>query len=850
MIALLLSGLESVFRWLLEASWQASVLVALVLLVQMALRGRLNPRWHHALWLLVVARLLLPTLPASALSLFQFAPPPPVMVTQAVTEPFFAPAPEAGKVADTVTVSPPAYPYSAFTALTLLWLAGACALLLITWQVNRRFARHVAAARSIDDPRLLQLATAARSELGLRRSLRMIESAEVQSPAVMGLFRPTLILPVGVRTQFTDDELRFIFLHEFAHLKRGDLILQWLVALLQILHWFNPVLWYAFRRLRADREPATDALVLSRTGEAHKESYGQVLLKLLEHYHARHSLPTLVGILGDKDQFKRRFTLIARFTSGAYGWSLLGVTLIALLSILCLTKSKATESPETTQLPAPQNQPISLAQESAATTAETAGKKPAVKFTIHLVEIDQKDYAQQATAMDEAVQAGNLSFFKDRITRSTALFLMVGQNAWYSEGEVRSYVGPVKQGNDGKTVLQQKAVFIGLNADFQWRGKAHIDTKWSVGVPIGVEKLALSPDLAKSFPNGFRIPRVTITSFTDKNWDMAPGKAHGFWVGETRGWLEVGDGPLDDRIKREKPSRLAVFLTAQPASNFDKVISAQPTQTLTNLMSNAATPTPLTIRTFLVPVGFFKAPLVDNADVKPDLISRGIAFPAGATAVCLASGKIVVRNTPEQLDKLADLMRKAADATPGRIEIGLKAIEIPDDLYLANKAKVDAAVEKGDIVFFIHMEGVDFVSSPTVTTKPGLKATIEIVREFPYPTTFAPAKLVLSAAGVLSVPPMPHEFVTKDVGLSAEITPTINAADSPEPGKILLNGKFTVTDFEGFTQSNMNVKMPAFDTRESLFLDALGDNEEKGIWIPGVAANKRLLLFVSAKRCQ
>lgn len=340
MIDAFLRGLESIFAWLIEASWEASVLVALVLLLHLVLWGRLNPRWHHALWLLVIARLLLPFLPESAFSVFQFAPSPPPVVTETVTEPIFnaLPVPTAGT--PLLPALPAAYPFSAFTVLALVWIVGALALLILTWQVNRRFARHVVAAPLVTNPRLLKLAETAQQELGLHRRLRIIESAQVQSPAIMGLFRPTLILPKDVRARFEDDELRFIFLHEFAHLKRGDLFLQWLVALLQILHWFNPVLWYAFRRMRADREPATDALVLSCTGEAYKESYGQVLVKLLEHYHQRHSLPTLVGILEDKDQFKRRFSLIAKFTRDAYGWSLLGVLLIAALSAICLTKAK------------------------------------------------------------------------------------------------------------------------------------------------------------------------------------------------------------------------------------------------------------------------------------------------------------------------------------------------------------------------------------------------------------------------------------------------------------------------------------------------------------------------------
>jgi beta-lactamase regulating signal transducer with metallopeptidase domain/ankyrin repeat protein len=347
MIASFLQGLESFFAWLLQASWQASVLVALVLLAQAVLRHRLNPRWHHALWLLVILRLLMPVLPESALSIFQFTPAPPASIVHSVTRPFIAQAewPPSRPIADSpplpqATPRAPAYPFSLYTLIALIWLAGALALLLATWLVNLRFARQIESSPAVNDAGLLAIASAARAEIGLRCPLRLIESSKVGTPAVMGLFRPTLLLPIGVRGRFSDAELRFIFLHEFAHLKRGDLTIQWLIALLQILHWFNPVLWLAFRRMRADREPATDALVLSRTSET--EPYGRVLIKVLEHYHRRNSLPTLVGILEDKNQLKRRFDLIARFTAGAYRWSFLGVFLIALLSAICLTASSRT----------------------------------------------------------------------------------------------------------------------------------------------------------------------------------------------------------------------------------------------------------------------------------------------------------------------------------------------------------------------------------------------------------------------------------------------------------------------------------------------------------------------------
>jgi beta-lactamase regulating signal transducer with metallopeptidase domain len=340
MSAALLARLEDVFGGLLTASWQASVLALLVLALQGALGERLNPRWRYALWLLVVGRLLLPVQPESALSLFRFTPAPPATFIAPMTEPLFAPPPLAAPlpVGPLVTVEP-GVSFSFFSVLALVWLAGAMILFVLTWRVNARFARQVSRSPEIGDPALLRLFAASKNELNIRRSIRLVESGQVQSPAIMGLFHPTLLLPARVREKFDATELRLIFLHELAHLKRGDVIVQGIIALLQILHWFNPVLWFSFRRMRLDREPAADALVLSRTGEAERERYGLMLLKLLEHFNQRHSLPTLVGILEEKDQFKRRFTLIARFTRGAYGWSTLGAVLLVTLALLTLTKT-------------------------------------------------------------------------------------------------------------------------------------------------------------------------------------------------------------------------------------------------------------------------------------------------------------------------------------------------------------------------------------------------------------------------------------------------------------------------------------------------------------------------------
>ncbi len=60
--------------WLLRSTLQASMLIGLILLVQITLRGKLGPRWSHALWLILLIRMVLPWAPQSRVSIFNLIP--------------------------------------------------------------------------------------------------------------------------------------------------------------------------------------------------------------------------------------------------------------------------------------------------------------------------------------------------------------------------------------------------------------------------------------------------------------------------------------------------------------------------------------------------------------------------------------------------------------------------------------------------------------------------------------------------------------------------------------------------------------------------------------------------------
>jgi general secretion pathway protein D len=304
----------------------------------------------------------------------------------------------------------------------------------------------------------------------------------------------------------------------------------------------------------------------------------------------------------------------------------------------------------------------------------------------------------------------------------------------------------------------------------------------------------------------------------------------------------------------------------------------------------------LSVRTYLVPPNFFEGSSLHvslsattdsqptsitavSADAVQALKDKGIHFPAGATAVFLpGSSKLVVRNTPEQLDLIANIIEQESKEGPQQVSIESKLAEFNQDAikelafnyaFTTTRGVAETALRNADypstnptlsgltpdgitqlvesntssaggvapvlpltgalpennasntlnlgmildkvqmtvlIQAINNIQGISLLSAPNVTTQSGLKANIDIVQEFPYPTSFEKPKLSSSSnlayssgananeALELAIPPTPREFVTQDVGVSLEVKPTTY----PDQRIDLDITKAQVLDFDGF----------------------------------------------------
>jgi beta-lactamase regulating signal transducer with metallopeptidase domain len=346
--------------WFVSTALQVAVLVGLILLVERPFRGMLPAAWRYALWCLVLVRLACPVVPASPMSALNLLPfaggwdVPPVSPAEGVVSSGVAHAiharptgPGGGAlVGERSSACTTAHAAGALSAWFVgLWLLGFTGLVARGMRKAAAFRSRVRRGREVTDPAAQQALDSCREVMGVGRNLRLIETDAVSAPALAGILRPTLLVPVGLLARLSVDERDWVFLHELAHLRRWDVPVDALLSLLQALHWPNPVVHLAAWRLRAVREAARDAQVLARrTGcGSGATAYGQTLLKLAAEITATPTLPGLATTVESCRRLEARLLAIRAFRPSRRRQHLFGG--MALLAVAVLGLSRAVDAP-------------------------------------------------------------------------------------------------------------------------------------------------------------------------------------------------------------------------------------------------------------------------------------------------------------------------------------------------------------------------------------------------------------------------------------------------------------------------------------------------------------------------
>lgn len=403
--------------WLIAATWKGSLLVLFVLLLLRVFRGRIPSRWAYALLLVALARLVLPVAPEAPFSIFNLAPRDQVAVTVEripAQLPATTAEPRVELLAPQRTRSNDMH-----TALLAVWIAGALFTLartLLQTIALRRKLRDAVPVTHLNDHVVAQLVDDCALTIGVRRPVSIAITSAVSAPALHGWRRPTLLLPPDFLSALTLEQLRFVTLHELAHVRRSDVVVNWAATVVHALHWFNPLVRLALARLAEERELACDALALECLASDARAGYGSTLLQLVDRLRQPALAPGLVGMTNTtKSQMKRRILMIANFQPQTRR-SMAFAALVTAVALVTLTDASASEqlqphvvpfSPAVRESMARLDAPVTLSVTSGTieTVLATVSSSTGMQFVIADGALDEKTRATRISLLAQNTPA-------------------------------------------------------------------------------------------------------------------------------------------------------------------------------------------------------------------------------------------------------------------------------------------------------------------------------------------------------------------------------------------------------------------------------------------------------------
>ncbi len=309
---------------------QSSVLIVVLLLADLLLRKKVRAVFRYWLWMLVLLKLILPTTLSSPVSLGSWFGDELAAVilseTSTSAEPVGSPQieqvlpTEEASTPSAVTLTPGAEPVVVEatgspvvspTPLTwqgivfLVWAAIVAAMGLLLLQ-RAIFVRGLVAQAKNPTQLMNDAFRFCCGQMGLKGKVGLKVSANTTSPAVCGLFRPVILLPQNLAPTLGSSRLRPVLLHELAHIKRGDLWINLAQTILQIIYFYNPLLWLANSVIRRIREQAVDEAVQVAMG-ASAHQYPQTLVDVAKMAFSSPALSLrLIGVVESKSALKGR----------------------------------------------------------------------------------------------------------------------------------------------------------------------------------------------------------------------------------------------------------------------------------------------------------------------------------------------------------------------------------------------------------------------------------------------------------------------------------------------------------------------------------------------------------------
>ncbi len=336
----------------------------ILLITKRALKNHLTSRMQFNLWFLLLGLLAVPFLPVRPLRFSQVllwldklqnaaaSNMEPLMETAANVN-----TPGAAKQINDFALSVSSKTPSIIGLILFgIWIIGILAMLLLVAKSRSHFYSMKKSSLPLQNREVRMVYNNCLNEMKIKRNIPVYSAAFLKSPIIAGLFRPCIYLPIHLISDFNmtaekhmcprgykrisdgcsnATDIRYMLLHELQHYKHKDAIASFLMNLFGVLYWFNPLVWFALKEMRNDREVACDTSVLKLLNESDYEDYGNTLINFAEKVSLT-PFPFAAGISGTMKQMQKRIINISSYQKPSVWKKVKGTGIFALIAVILL----------------------------------------------------------------------------------------------------------------------------------------------------------------------------------------------------------------------------------------------------------------------------------------------------------------------------------------------------------------------------------------------------------------------------------------------------------------------------------------------------------------------------------
>lgn len=412
-------------EWLitfLSLSVAGTLLIWSLLLLKPIYKNRLSHRWQYYIWLIAIARLLIPFAPETNLVSDLFS-----NINKSVIEPISEAyygtneptaleqntsgnqtAFEEKPIAD---VSPIDKEATESQTIGVIWLVVALILLIRKITIYQSFIKYIHAGRTevADIEKLEQLGKIINDQ-NIKVSVELYTNSLISSPLLIGFWKPCIVLPT---TDISMSDFRFTILHELTHYKRMDMFYKWLIQIAICLHWFNPFVYLIGKEINRECELSCDEVVISNLDLKERRSYGDTLLNAIKTGGNYKSSVASVTLWESKKILSERLGAIMTYKKQTKAVVLVSITLALLLLCGATYAGAYTAKKTTPNFAAPDNIPTITATADTSTQIEKPninimiGNNASVKFVSTTSNEISVDYGSTLYDVDISNESGN-----------------------------------------------------------------------------------------------------------------------------------------------------------------------------------------------------------------------------------------------------------------------------------------------------------------------------------------------------------------------------------------------------------------------------------------------------------